>query len=54
MVINSVAINEATTSDYLTGDLNGPTLVWGDQTGPTGTWTKTTEPSASTWAGVYV
>ena len=45
MLLNVVQINTATTTSFLTGDVNGPTLTWSDATVPT---------SPPVWSGVYV
>lgn len=40
MILNAVPVNAALTTGFLTGDVNGTTLVWADQAEPSGTWSK--------------
>ena len=43
MLVNLVEINGATTTSWLTGDVNGPTLVWAQDPGPEiAVWAKDT------------
>ena len=47
MLINSTAVNAAAATGYLTGDINGPTLVWADMQPGASSWAKATEPTIS-------